>query len=586
MLHFSGAGPVRAELAAVLQALAHGRAVETKHVDLKEEAGRRGSGGSFLPSDPRSEQVARQLAGEAACMANTPGGGALIVGVDDKTGEVIGTELETEWVRARIYELTDRRVTPIAEAEHLNGVRLVVLQIPQGFEPVPFERKYTWRVSDRCVPVDAASILAGRAHLDLTDVSARATEHTIADARPDALRAAREFLRAYPTTTAGKLAEASDADLLRRLRAMGADGHLTVAGALLFVGRDEPMLDYIRRRVAGEPAEVRLRTPGLSLLEVLSDVVREIRTAAREVTSVLSGLQRIDFPKLPVDAAREAIVNGLAHRDWGNADPTVVEHVGDRIVVQSPGGFVGGVTPQNIITHPSVTRNRLLADILSTLHVAEREGVGVDRMTRDMLRLGRSAPSIHEISGPYVRVSLSGGGVDLEWWKFLDGLEPGGSRDDLEVLLVLDHLTRFGWIDSATAAGVLQKPEDEALDVLLHLEQQLQLDEDAVLRRVRSVPASMSPVWTLPPAARARVATRAASTWSVHSRAPHAEAWAFARGRVSRAELAELHDVQPPSVNAVFKSLVADGVLEPSNPSGLGRGLYYRPVVAGGEAAG
>ena len=73
------------EIVRVMTALASGtyrpEDLEATSVDLKEEAGRR-SGSHVLPGQPQSEAVAKQIAQEAACMANTEGGGALIVGVD------------------------------------------------------------------------------------------------------------------------------------------------------------------------------------------------------------------------------------------------------------------------------------------------------------------------------------------------------------------------------------------------------------------------------------------------------------------------------------------------------------------------
>ena len=39
-----------------------------------------------------------KLADEVACLANSPGGGALILGVEDGTGVVLGTELSTEFL--------------------------------------------------------------------------------------------------------------------------------------------------------------------------------------------------------------------------------------------------------------------------------------------------------------------------------------------------------------------------------------------------------------------------------------------------------------------------------------------------------
>lgn len=36
----------------------------------------------------------------------------------------------------------------------------------------------------------------------------------------------------------------------------------------------------------------------------------------------------------------------------------------DRIVIENPGGFLDGITENNIITHPSVPRNKLIAETL------------------------------------------------------------------------------------------------------------------------------------------------------------------------------------------------------------------------------
>ena len=51
---------------------------------------------------------------------------------------------------------------------------------------------------------------------------------------------------------------------------------------------------------------------------------------------------------------------------------------------------------------------------MAALRLAEREGIGVDRMVRDMLAVGHQAPEISEESGPTVRVALIGGDPDPE----------------------------------------------------------------------------------------------------------------------------------------------------------------------------
>ena len=74
------------------------RIAETSSIDFKEEAGRR-NGPDLEPGSEQNPTAAVKLADEVACMANSPGGGALILGVEDGTGVVLGTELNTDWLR-------------------------------------------------------------------------------------------------------------------------------------------------------------------------------------------------------------------------------------------------------------------------------------------------------------------------------------------------------------------------------------------------------------------------------------------------------------------------------------------------------
>jgi ATP-dependent DNA helicase RecG len=64
-------------------------AIEREQIDFKEEAGRCGPGGTLMVADRHSQEAARHLASEVACMANTPGGGVIVVGVDDRNGRLL-----------------------------------------------------------------------------------------------------------------------------------------------------------------------------------------------------------------------------------------------------------------------------------------------------------------------------------------------------------------------------------------------------------------------------------------------------------------------------------------------------------------
>jgi ATP-dependent DNA helicase RecG len=354
------------EVQRVLAVLRHGAldadALESKHVDLKEEAGRR-RGPTVGPSIPHNEAAARALAAESACMANTDQGGALIVGAAHD-GTLIGTELDVEWLRRRIYEFTQQRLTVVVTETAIGGARLLVLRSPEAVEPVRVNNRISWRVGDACVEIDASTWHDRRMRRVGYDWSAQATGLGPDAVRVAAVERARDFLRDSGESRSVELALLPTADLLSRLNVVTADGRMTNAGAIVFVGRpQDPALDYIRRDVAGGDSTNRVRLVGRGLIEELYEVEQAIR-AANPTRHLPDGLVVGQTRRLPDLAVRESIVNGCVHRDWAQPDPTVVEHVGAALVVTSPGGFVGGVTPQNIITHPSQTRRLIQAGLI------------------------------------------------------------------------------------------------------------------------------------------------------------------------------------------------------------------------------
>lgn len=111
MFHFPGPDATEEQVGRVLAALAEGKAPRDTvlpNVDVKEEPSRRDRGGSVLPGTPENERAAEYLAGELACLANTPGGGALVVGITED-GTHIGTRLDAQRLRHRMSQLSSWR---------------------------------------------------------------------------------------------------------------------------------------------------------------------------------------------------------------------------------------------------------------------------------------------------------------------------------------------------------------------------------------------------------------------------------------------------------------------------------------------
>lgn len=574
---FLGPDPVNQQINRVMGRLAAGdppNQIETSQVDVKEEPGRRERGGSIVPGKTENEAAARYLAEEMACLANTSGGGAIILGIADD-GTRIGTELRPEWLRYRIWELTERRLTISVEPLLFEDTRLLVLRTHEAIEPIRYNGRVKWRLADNCVDIDPTTWHSERLRRTGVDWSAQISGYTLADVSAVAMEIARRYLFAAADAAAEDLARASDPDLLRRLHLVNGDGQLTNAGALLFVRTPDVGIDYIRRDYAGGDSANRIRT-NHALLEQISEIEKAAE-AVNRLVHVPGGFAHGQLRAIPMRALREAIINAAVHRDWLTPQPTTVEHIGDRVTVTSPGGFLGGIGPSNIITHPSVPRYRSLAEAVAALRLAEREGIGVDRMVVDMLALGHPEPHIEEVPGPGVRVGLVGGNPDERLVSLLASITPVTTARDVEALLLINHLIQHGWVDVERAAPVLQRSPIEAKTAIDRLAE-ARVDASPILSQIRGVPAGAADAHRLSDPVRERLRGRIEYLDGPTAREKLIREWARARGRVSSTEIADITGLSTTHVGALLTTLEEEGVLLPGRENRRGRGFFYVPA--------
>ena len=576
-----GRSPINALVEQALHRLSRGEPpahIELERVDFKEERGRRGSDGTVSLGGATNERAADHLAAEMACMANTPGGGAVIVGIADD-GARIGTRLDADWVRHRIWELTSHQLTVEVREANLEGCGLLILTCIEALAPVRYRGNLRWRVGANCVEVDPVvwqSRMLERVGFDWSD---QPSGQTLDDVSPAAIEFARRYLReANGGESDTGLAHATDADLLRRLNLVKGSRDLTNAGSLLFVATPWPGVDYIRRDVPGGDSTLRIEGAGPLLMQVRE--VEQAGEVANRVTHTAEGFAPGRIRAIPPRTLREAIVNGLVHRDWLAARPTVIEHVGDTLTVTSPGGFVGGVTPANIITHPAVPRYRNLSEAMAALGLAEREGIGVDRMVRDMLAIGRPAPVIAEVDGPYVRVVLLGGAPDIAVVDLVAALTPAHAGN-VDSLLLIEHLTRNGWVDAESTTELLQRSSaEEANEAILRLaDARLDAAGSApVIAPVQGVPPGQPDAFRLSDAVRSRLAHRLALLRAPEGRETLLLDWSRSRGRVSSTEVADLTGLSKVSARKLLTELADAGHIKGGRPGRRGRGFFYVPA--------
>lgn len=579
------------EVERVLQALSNGdipaRDLESQGVDIKEEAGRREKDGSIGPGCPNNEPAAQQLAEAAACMANTAGGGSLIVGVDDKTGRIIGAATDPGWLRSRIYDLTHQKLSVEIQTVKTKKAVLLVIDAPQAVEPVPFRGKYRHRVGTSCVPATLTQLMGGLFADLAADPSHQPSDTPISAVSKTAELALRNQLAGHdPGKTDLPLG-----DLLNRLGLLTGNGdHLNKAGEMLLSRRDWPAIDYSHRRVPGGPSTVRIAEGGLSLLEEVLEV-ESMANRYNPVTEITIGVQVHKVRAIPQRSLRESILNAVCHRDWTLPGPTVVEHIGNHFRVTSPGGLIGGVTEHNIITHASAPRYRTLMSAMRRIGLVEQEGVGMDMMFAEMIRMGCRPPLIERMPDPAVRIVLYGQRANELWYRFFMSLGPRSGMDDVDAALVVWRGVRgSSYLTGRSCADLLQRSERDTEEALRRVaaytfEFQAALtgsfpdtpepppvERASVLDPIK-VPPNTAPAWRLSQQVRsalglARISESTETTL----------AWARERGRISSSEYRQMTGVSGATAAKRLKELAEGGLLKPSSVSGRGRGFHYLPV--------
>jgi ATP-dependent DNA helicase RecG len=464
---------------------------ERQQVDCKEEAGRRGAGGILLPGDPHNLAAADQLSSEVACLANTPGGGALIVGVEDKTGRLLGAALDAEWLRHRVYERVG--VAPAVETFHVDGIRLLVVYVAEAREPVEdIKDRIRWRTGGYCAPVDRAEWWLHREAAQGHDPMAVATDRTVEDVSDGAVLAARRFLR--PDSSESDL-PASTRALLSSLGVLRPDGHLTQAGALVFCASNTTHLSVTVLDVeGGDILSAPRDLAGFSLLEQVALVEDQLDGLNTSVSITGGGFAARSVRRLPQGAVREAVLNGVVHRDWMQADTVAITWVeaDSALQVVSPGGLVGGMTVDNVLTQ-RYARYPALADLFRALRLVEKQGLGVDRMYREMVSLGHRPPVLVEEPGPRVRVRLSGGVPVLPVLDLMGRIRPTIRQRDVRVALIVHTLLHAPFVTSRSLVKVLQRSEAEC-DEALATTAECIIDDEPLLRTHRDS-------WVLSPSA-------------------------------------------------------------------------------------
>ena len=412
--------------------------LESETLDFKE-----------CPTEAKLRELSKEM---AVCFGNASGG-TVVFGVKERIigcdKAIAGLDFAPDLaaLNAFLYDSIDPKLPVQLEWLTYRARRLLLMHVHPSMPPYTTTSGKGWvRIGKDCKPLTGTLLRQLREKVGLSDPTAKVIPfdnpyRTISPAAVEILR--REMKK---MGSPGDLLACDDSELCGKLGIL-RDGRLTMAG-LLVAGREEFIADFApdhEWKYSRMRTDTDYETPPVSGRDCILVALEKIMLLLGQqnpVTTVPSGLFHAEFPQYPTIALREALMNAFAHRDYSIPGMVFIRHYPDRFEINSPGGFVGGVTPENILHHPPVTRNRYLVEtVLLATRLVNRQNLGVPRIFRALLEEGKEPPAFDEI-GQTVRVTFPGQKVDTAFKALLLFLtDKQGAYLDVDDLLLL-HLFR------------------------------------------------------------------------------------------------------------------------------------------------
>lgn len=173
--------------------------------------------------------------------------------------------------------------------------------------------------------------------------------------------------------------EVFNKDILKTLNLYSDKEGYNIAAELLADKNSFCGIDLAR---FGESISVILKRETIEHMSLLSELERAIQIY-RDFYQYekIEGIERKKIERIPEQAFREALANGLIHRTWDVKSRIRVMMYGDRIEIISPGGLPTGISDEEYLKgNVSLLRNPILANVFYRLHIVEILGTGITRI--------------------------------------------------------------------------------------------------------------------------------------------------------------------------------------------------------------
>jgi predicted HTH transcriptional regulator len=353
--------------------------------------------------------------------ANTAGG-KLIIGIDDKTHEIVGVNKDDvfkimDGITNTISDTCYPQIFPSISFDTIEEKCVIVVEIYPG-ACRPYYIKSLGKEAGTFVRVSGTSRHADEAIL--RDLESQGLRHSFdeivcMDQKFDSNEADKlcAAIKKYLVDSAQTESEKKQVKNITIQNLMNwdivkkVDGNFVPTNAFILLTSNKfpfakiqcalfkgvERVQFIDRRVFDGPIYTQIE-------EAYEFVLKHINYGAE-----IKGLLRQDSYEIPTEVIREAILNAVTHRNYMDRSCIQVAVYDDRIEITSPGMLYGGLTIEQMKEGGSKIRNRCIAEVFSRMKMIESWGTGIRRMFSLCKEYGIKEPELLEV-GDSFRVNI------------------------------------------------------------------------------------------------------------------------------------------------------------------------------------
>jgi len=185
----------------------------------------------------------------------------------------------------------------------------------------------------------------------------------------------------------GKSCDVEKLKNMKLIRELNDKLMATNALAIVFGKLDNVMIKCARFKGTSMETFIDKKEFTGNLFDILEESIKFLQNHLH-LNAKIEGLRRVEKYEIPLLALREIVLNAIIHRDYTRNSDIKIAIYDDIVEIISVGGFVNGLTIDEISNGRSELRNKVVANLFKELNFIESWGSGVEKVRKSCFENG------------------------------------------------------------------------------------------------------------------------------------------------------------------------------------------------------